>query len=67
MILFGVTPLTAKISVQVIMAMFPGEPISCFADITWTTHSLDLAVPDYFFTGYVKSKAYKTHPAELVK
>jgi hypothetical protein len=41
---------------QVIRASFPGKPTSHFADITWPNHSPDLAVPDYFFWGYVKSK-----------
>jgi hypothetical protein len=36
--------------------------------ISWTspgspTHSPDLAVPDYFLCGYVKSKVYETRPA----
>jgi hypothetical protein len=55
------------IPVEVIRAVFPGKLISCFAHITWPTHSPNLAVPDYyFFSGYVKSKVHKTHPAELV-
>jgi hypothetical protein len=30
---------------------------------TWPARSPDLAVPDYLLWGYIKSKVYKTHPA----
>lgn len=46
------------ISVEVIGAVFPGKLISCFAHITWPTHSPNLAVPDYFFLDYVKKAKY---------
>jgi hypothetical protein len=45
--------------------MFPGRLISHFQDITWPTRSPDLAVPDYFLWGCVKSKVYKTDPGNI--
>ena len=34
-------------------------------DNTWPAPSTDLAVPDYFLWGYVKSKVYETRPANI--
>jgi len=45
--------------------LFPGRLISHSGDITWPTHSPDHAVVDYFLWGYVKSKVYKTRPANI--
>jgi len=60
------TAQNGHIFVEVIRAVFPGKLISCFAHITWPTHSPNLAIPDFFFSAYVKSKVHKTHPVELV-
>jgi hypothetical protein len=46
--------------------VFPGRLISPSWDITWPTCSPSLAVADYFLWGCVKSKVYKTHPANIV-
>ena len=61
----GATAHTAEISMQVLRTMFLARPISHFGDITCPTHSPDRAVPDYFLWGYVKSKVYETHPANV--
>jgi len=45
--------------------MFPGRLISRFGDITCPTPWPDRGVPDFFLWGYVKSKVYKTHPANI--
>jgi len=47
--------------VQVLWALFPSRLISHSGDITWPAHSPDLAVPDYFLWGYVRSKVYKLY------
>ena len=48
---------------QILRTVFPGRLISHFGQIIWPTRSLDHAVPDCFLQGYVKSKVYKTCPA----
>jgi len=48
---------------QVLRPVFPGRLISCFVDITCPGCLPNLAVPDYFLWGYVKSKVYETCPA----
>jgi hypothetical protein len=45
--------------------MFPGRLISRFGDINWPACSPDLAVPDYFLWGYVKSKFNETSAASI--
>jgi len=50
---------------QVLTKMLPGRFISHFADITWPTHSSDLAVSYCYIWGYVKSKVNETCPAKL--
>ena len=45
--------------------MFPGRNISCFGNIKCPTHWPDHGVPDYFLWGYVKSKVYETHRANI--
>jgi predicted CoA-binding protein len=42
--------------------MFLDRLFSRFRNITWPACSPDLAVPDYFLCGYVKSNVYETHP-----
>jgi hypothetical protein len=49
----------------VLGAVFPGILISRFGDITWPARSPDHAEPDYFLWGSVKSKVYKTLPANI--
>ena len=61
----GATAHTAQISMQVLKTLFWGRHISCFGDITWPACSPELAVPDYFLWGYLKSKVYKTCPANI--
>jgi hypothetical protein len=61
----GASAHTAQISMKVLRTMFPGTLISRFADITWLARSPDLAVPDYFLWGYVKSKECETCPANI--
>ena len=61
----GATAHTARTSMTVLRTMFPGRLISRFGDITWPARSPDLAVPDYFLWGYVKSKVYETRPANI--
>ena len=55
---------TARISMQVLRTMFLGTLISCFRDTTWPTRLPDLAVPNHFLWGCVKSKVYETCPAK---
>ena len=60
----GATAHTAEISMPVLRKMFPGKLISRFAHIMWPSAlSPDLAVPDCFLWGYVKSRIYETRPA----
>ena len=60
----GATAHTAEISMPVLRTVFPGRLISRFAHIMWPSAlSPDLAVPDYFLWGYVKSRIYETRPA----
>jgi len=56
---------TAEISMQVLRTIFPGRLISCFTDITCPNCSPDHVIPDYFLWGYVKTKVYETHPANI--
>jgi len=50
---------------QFLRAVFLGRLLSCFGDITWPAHWPDLAIPDYFLWGCVKSKVDETHPAYI--
>ena len=52
---------TAQIYVQILWTVFPSRLISRSGDITWPACSPDLAVPDYFLWGHVRSKVYKLH------
>jgi hypothetical protein len=61
----GATAHTAQISMQVIRTVFLGRHISCYGEIVWSASSPDHAVPDCFFWGYVRSKVYETHPANI--
>jgi hypothetical protein len=61
----GATAHSARISMAVLREMFPGRLISRFGDVNWPTRSPDLSAPDYFLWGYVKSKVYKTHSANI--
>jgi hypothetical protein len=63
--IFGVTAHTALISMQVLRTVFPGRLISCFVNISWPTLLPDLAVPDRFLWGYLKSKIYVTHHTNI--
>ena len=62
--MLGINTYTAQISMQVLRKMFPGRIISHFADITWPTHSSDLAVSYCYLWGYIKSKVNETCPAK---
>ena len=61
----GATAHTAQISMKVLRTVFPGRLISRFGDNTWPACSPDLAVPDYFLWGYIKSRVYKTGSANI--
>ena len=64
----GATANTAQISMQVLWTVFPSRLISHSGDIIWPAHLSNLAVPDYFLWGYVRSKVYKlyeTRPANI--
>jgi hypothetical protein len=61
----GATAHTAQISMQVLRTVFPGRLFSRFGNIAWPARSPDLAVPDYLLWGYVESKVYKTHSANI--
>jgi hypothetical protein len=50
---------------QVFRTIFPARLISRFADITCPARLPDHAIPDCFLWGYVKSKVYETHPANI--
>jgi len=50
---------------HVFRTVFPGRPIYRFRDISWPTPLPDHAVPEYFLWGYVTSKVYKIHPANI--
>ena len=61
----GATAHTAQISMQVIRTVFPGRHISLYGEIIWPACSPDHAVPDCFLWGYIKSKVYEKHPANI--
>jgi hypothetical protein len=60
---FKIQQLIPQISMQVLRTPFLSRLISRFRDINWLAHSPDLAVPDDFLWGYVKSKVHETCPA----
>jgi hypothetical protein len=43
----------------------PRESPFSFWGHHWPACSPDLAAPDYFLWGYIKSKVYETHPANI--
>jgi hypothetical protein len=49
----------------ILRKMFLERLISCFRDINWPAPLPDLSAPDYFLPGYIKSKEYTTHPANI--
>ena len=61
----GATAHTAQISIQVLKTVCLSRLIFHFGYITWSTHSHELTVPDYFLWSHVKSKVYETCPANI--
>jgi len=61
----GATAHTAQISMQVLRT-FPADSFLC-RGYQLPARSPDLAVPDYFLWGYIKSRIYKTHPANIAE
>jgi hypothetical protein len=45
--------------------MIPGCLISRYGNIPWLAHSPDLAAPDFFLWGNLKSKVYATRPHSI--
>jgi hypothetical protein len=50
---------------KVLRTVLPDRLFSRFGDTTWPARSPCRAVPGYFLWGYVKSKTYKTFPANI--
>lgn len=61
----GATAHTSRISMGVLRAAFPERLISLRGDVNWPARSPDLAPPDYFLWGYLKSLVYKDRPHTL--
>jgi hypothetical protein len=55
----------AQTSMQALTAMFQGRLIYHFASITWPGHSTNLAIPEYFLCGFIKSMVHKMCPANI--
>jgi hypothetical protein len=55
----------AVISIAVLRRLFPQRVISHFGDVPWPPRLPDLTAPDFFLSGYLKSKAYSNRPTEL--
>jgi len=53
------------ISMAVLRCLFLQQVISHFGDVSRPPHSPDLAAPDFFLWGYLKSKVYSSHPIDL--
>ncbi|GBM82618.1 hypothetical protein AVEN_26801-1 [Araneus ventricosus] len=56
----GATAHTSKLSMELLIQMFPSRLICIRGDIPWPSHSSDLAACDFFLWGYLKAKVY-TH------
>jgi len=55
----------ALISTAVLCCLFLQRVISHFGDVSRPPRSSDLAAPDFFLWGYLKSKVYSSHPIDL--
>ena len=63
--MIGAATHMAQISMEILRRMFLARIISCVVDITWCALSPAHAVPDFFLWVCIKSKVYKTHPANI--
>ena len=61
----GATPHTARETMAILRAAFPGRLISRFGDVPWPPRSPDLTPPDFFLWGYLKGKVYINMPNTL--
>ena len=62
----GATPHTARETIAILRAAFPGRLISRFDDVPWPPRSPDLTPPDFFlWGGYLKGKVYINMPNTL--
>jgi hypothetical protein len=55
----------AVISMAVLHCLFLQWVISHFGDVSQPSHSPDVAAPDFFLWGCLKSKEYSSHPVDL--
>jgi hypothetical protein len=61
----GATCHTARLTMDLLRAMFPNRLISKYGDFDWPARSPDLTAPDFFLWGYLKGKVYADKPATL--
>lgn len=61
----GATAHTSRVSMGVLRAAFPERLISLRGDVNWPARSPDLAPPDFFLWGYLKSLVYQNRPNTL--
>ena len=54
----GATPHTARETMAILRAAFPGRLISRFGDVPWPPRSHDLTSLDFFLWRYLKQKVY---------
>ncbi|PNF37887.1 hypothetical protein B7P43_G07408 [Cryptotermes secundus] len=57
---------TARASITVLRAKFPGHLISLQGDILWAARSPDLTPCDFFLWGYPKAEVFKHCPTNLL-
>lgn len=61
----GATSHTARISMNILQEAFPNRLISRNGNLPWPARSPDIAIPDFFLWGYLKSKVYVNKPRNL--
>lgn len=61
----GATAHTARIVMNILRQMFPGQLISRGGDIVWPARSPDLTPCDFFLWGYLKAEVFKHRPRNL--
>ena len=61
----GATAHLVVISIAALYHLFSQWVISHFGYVPWPPRLPDLTAPDFFLWGYLKSKVYGNHPAEL--
>ena len=61
----GATPHTARETMAILRAAFPGRLISRFGDVPWPPRSPDLTPPDFFQWGFLKGTVYINMPNTL--